>query len=201
MTSSASGEAAPAIKDFALRHRLRRSVTAKRLNCASLILLNIEDRGQPRHLEQVMHSLIQVCELQFPRLVANRCVSLNQLPDSAVDVLNLGQIQDYSLVSFIRQITNNIAENDISFAQRDSSADLKNGHIAYLPDSCLHSDRGRSVHAEPQPVKDSARRGCKFLRLGPNYDQRAPFLENLSKESSVLRTFLIRGRLGSLGVV
>ena len=75
-------EAAPAIKDFALRHRLRRSVTAKRLNCASLILLNIEDRGQPRHLEQVMHSLIQVCELQFPRLVANRCVSLNQLPDS-----------------------------------------------------------------------------------------------------------------------
>src|SRR5437868_3573953 len=64
------------------RHRLRRSVTAKRLNCASLILLNIEDRGQPRHLEQVMHSLIQVCELQFPRLVANRCVSLNQLPDS-----------------------------------------------------------------------------------------------------------------------
>src|SRR5439155_1345815 len=95
-------EAAPAIKDFALRHRLRRSVTAKRLNCASLILLNIEDRGQPRHLEQ---------------------------------------------------------------------------------------------------VKDSARRGCKFLRLGPNYDQRAPFLENLSKESSVLRTFLIRGRLGSLGVV
>src|SRR5207302_10235849 len=75
-------ETAPATKDFALRQRLPRTVTAKRLNCASLILLNIEDRGQPRHLEQVMHSLIQVCELQFPRLVANRCVSLNQFPDS-----------------------------------------------------------------------------------------------------------------------
>src|SRR5438046_3696067 len=166
MTSSASGEAAPAIKDFALRHRLRRSVTAKRLNCASLILLDIEDRGQPRHLEQVMHSLIQVCELQFSTLVTNRCVSLNQLPDSrAVDVLNLSQIQDYSLVSFVRQITNNIAENDISFAQRDSSADLKNGHIAYLPASCLHSDRGLSVLSEPLPVKASARAGCTLLRL------------------------------------
>src|SRR5438094_10031172 len=195
-------EAAPAIKDFALRHRLRRSVTAKRLNCASLILLNIEDRGQPRHLEQVMHSLIQVCELQFSTLVTNRCVSLNQLPDSrAVDVLNLSQIQNYFLVSFVRQITNNIAENDISFAQRDSSADIKDGRIAQLPDGCLHFDRRFALHTETQLIEYGACRSCNFVRLCPNHDQPTPLFKNLPEENDVLRTFLIRGWLGSLGVV
>src|SRR3989442_9739873 len=41
-----------AVKNFALRHRLRRALAAKRLDCTTFVFLNSENRGQPRHIDR-----------------------------------------------------------------------------------------------------------------------------------------------------
>src|SRR5208337_1035101 len=131
---------------------------------ARLILLNIENGGQPCQLEQIMYSLIQIGEFQLSALVPNRGVSLDQFPDSrTVYVLNLAQVQHDRFLAFFRQVSNNLAENDISLAQRNSPTDVQDGYSAHLPGGGLHLDRGLSFHSDSQPVKDGARRTRKFL--------------------------------------
>jgi hypothetical protein len=147
---------------YALSHSLRRA--AKGLDRACLILLNIENCGQPGHLEQIMYSLVQIGEFQLPTLVPNRRVRLDQFPDSrTVYVLNFAQVQHDRFSAFFRQISNNLAENDISLAQRNSSADVKDGYSAHLPSGGLHPDGGLSSHSESEPVKNRARGSRQFL--------------------------------------
>src|SRR5258708_25179308 len=93
---------------YVLSHRLRRAV--KRLDRACLILLNIENGGQPGHLEQIVHSLVQIGEFQLPTLVPNRCVFLAQFPNcTTVHVLNLSEVQHDRFLALLRQISNNLA--------------------------------------------------------------------------------------------
>src|SRR5882762_3530102 len=159
---------------YALSDRLRRA--AKRLDRACLILLNIENCGQPGHLEQIMYSLVQIGEFQMTTLVPNRRVSLDQFPDSrTVDVLNFAQVQHDRFLAFLRQISNNLTENDISLSQRNSSSNVNDCYSAHLPGSGLHFDGGRSCHSNPQLVKNRARGSRKFLRFCPNHDQGTPF--------------------------
>src|SRR6266403_2581348 len=161
-TGSPRFEITRTMTTYALSHRLRGA--AKGLDRASLILLNIENGGQPGHLEQFMYSLVQVGELQLPTLVPNRRVSLDQFPDSrTVYVLNFAQVQHDRFPALFRQISNNLAENDISLSQRNSSADVNDGYSAHLPGGGLHLDWGLSSHSESQPVKNRARGSRKFL--------------------------------------
>ena len=55
---------------------LRRGWTGKRLDGAGLVLFDIEDCRQPCHLQQIMHPLAQIHELEFAPLVANGGMSL-----------------------------------------------------------------------------------------------------------------------------
>src|SRR6266403_4795054 len=134
-----------------LSHRL---CSAKGLDCASLVLLDVENGGQPGHLEQIMHSFVQIGEFQMPTLVPNRCVSLDQFPDSGtIYVLNFSQVQHDRFLALFRQISNNLTENDISLSQRNPSGDVNDGYSARLPGSGSHLDGGRACHSDPQPVE------------------------------------------------
>src|ERR1035437_10389858 len=105
-----------------------------------------------------MFSLVQIGVFPLPTLVPNRGVNLDQLSDTrTVDVLNFAQVQHDRLGAFFRQISNNLAENDISLAQRNSSADVKNRYSAHLPGGGLHLDGAPSFHSDSQPVKNGAR--------------------------------------------
>ena len=111
-----------------------------------------------------MYSLVQIGEFQLPTLVPNRRVSLDQFPDSrTVYVLNFAQVQHDRFLTLFRQISNNLAENDIPLSQRNSSADVNDGYSAHLPGGGLHLDWGRSCHSNPQPVKNRTRGSRKFL--------------------------------------
>src|SRR5208337_1180043 len=149
-----------------------------------------------------MHPLVQIGEFQLPALVPNRGVSLDQFSDSrAVYVLNFAQVQHDRFLAFVRQISNNFAENDISFADRNSSADVNHGDSARLPDGGLHLDGAPSFHADSPPVQDGARRTRKCLRVGPNHNQRTSFFENFPEECDVLRRLISRCRLRRVRVV
>jgi hypothetical protein len=55
----------------------------KGLNCARLVLLNVEDPVQTCHLENVHQSFMEVHELQLTALFANSCMDSDQLADAA----------------------------------------------------------------------------------------------------------------------
>ena len=63
-------------RDSILCDGLRSGWAGKRLDCAGLVLFDIEDCRQPCHLQQVMHPLAQIHELEFATLVANGGMSL-----------------------------------------------------------------------------------------------------------------------------
>src|SRR6266403_2355275 len=193
-TGSPRFEITRTMTTYALSHRLRRG--AKGVDRACLILLNIENCGQSGHLEQIMYSLVKIGEFQVPTLVTNRRVSLDQFPDSrTVDVLNFAQVQHDRFPAFFRQISNNLAENDISLSQRNSSSDVNDCYSAHLPGSGLHFDGGRPCHSNPQLVKNRARGSRKFLRFCPNHDQGTPLFENFAEERDVFRALFSRCRL------
>jgi len=117
--------------------------------------MNIENGGQMGHLKQIMYPLVQIDEFQPAALVSNRGVSLDQFPDPrTVHVQNFAQVQDDRFSSFFRQISNNLAQNNIPLSHRNSSADVNDGYLAHLPDGSLHLDRGTPLHSNSAPIKN-----------------------------------------------
>src|SRR5580698_415623 len=141
-----------------------------------------------------MHSLVQIRQFQLSSLVPNRGMSLDQFADSrTVDVVNFAQVQDDCLAALLRQVSNNLAEHDIAFAQGDSAAYVEHGYVPHLPGGGLHFDRSLSAHSKSAPIKNFTRRSRKGLGFCPYHNQRTPLLEHFPEESHVLRSSVGRG--------
>src|SRR5208283_5790645 len=106
---------------------------------ALLILVNIENGGQPRQVKQIMYALAQIGEFHLPTLVPKGRVGLHQFSHSrTVHVMNSVQVQDDCFLALPSKIQNNLAENDVAFAHCNSSGDVNNSYSTHLPDGSLH---------------------------------------------------------------
>src|SRR5437762_12486623 len=86
-----------------------------------------------------MDFLGKVQQLEFATLVAHGGEGAHQFTDAAaIDVSDVAQVQQHFLVAFGKQISNGVTQNDATFAERDSTAQVYHRDAIYLPGTCFH---------------------------------------------------------------
>ena len=99
------------------------------LNRRSFVVFHVEDGIKLRNLQQIMHLLRQVEQFELATLIADRRKGAHQLSDAgAVDISNVTEIQQNLLFAFAKQLADLVAQHDAAFPERDTSAEIHDGH-------------------------------------------------------------------------
>src|SRR5260370_7896153 len=94
----------------------------------------------------MMDFLGELEQLQLAALVADSGECAHQFANPrAVNVGNVSQVQQDSLVPVGDQIAHRIPQHNAAFAERNSSAQVYDGHAVYLPRTGLHGHFASSV--------------------------------------------------------
>jgi len=117
--------------------RLVRSVESGELletaDCGALIGLNVEDRKQPRDLDQIVYALGQVDQLQFAARIANGRVGANKFADArAIDVIHIGEIEQNLSSAAIDELANHLAQCGAAFTERDFPTEVDDGDFTAI---------------------------------------------------------------------
>src|ERR1022692_2021459 len=110
------------------------------LNRRGFVVLYVEDGVEFGDLEQVVHLLGEVKQLEFAALVLGGGEGADQFADAgAIDVVDFGKIQDDLLVAFGKQIAYGVAQGNAALAQSDPSTAIHNGDSVHLPAAKFHA--------------------------------------------------------------
>src|SRR4051812_47444905 len=91
----------------------------------SFVVFHVEDGVELGDLQQVVHFLRQVKQLQFAALIADGGERAHQLADArAVDVRDFAQVEQDLLIALRDQIADRIAQHHAAFAERDPPAQV-----------------------------------------------------------------------------
>src|SRR5579885_3162449 len=102
---------------------------AERFDRGSFVIFHVEDGIKLRNLQQIMDLLREVEQLKLPTLIADRRKCAHQLSDAgAVDISDITQVQQDLLLALAQQLTDLVAQHDAAFAERDTSAEVHDGH-------------------------------------------------------------------------
>jgi len=106
---------------------------AKTSHSGRFVRLNIENREKPRDLDDVVHALGQIDELQFALRAADGGICAHQFANAgAVDVIHVGQVeQDFPLTD-THEIADHLAKHSAAFAQCDPAAEINDGDITHV---------------------------------------------------------------------
>src|SRR5581483_2892169 len=124
----------------------------KRLHRRCFIILHIKNGVQLRDLQQIVHLLRQVEQLQLATLVLNSRECTDQLANSrAVDIVHIAEVQQNLLVSFCEQVFDCVAEHNAAFTERNAPIAIDNVHSINLAgaDSQIHWDASLPPPASP----------------------------------------------------
>src|ERR1700734_4010776 len=111
----------PALTEFFSGQSARYRNLLERLDRRCLIFLHIKDGIQLGDLQQVMHFLGEVEQLQFAALILRSSKSADQLADAgAVNVVDLAEVQDNLLVAFGEEVAHGVAHHYTAFAESDT---------------------------------------------------------------------------------
>jgi len=104
------------------------------------VVLHVKDGVELGDLEQIVHLLGEVEEFEFAALILGGGEGADQFADAgAVDVVDLGQVQDDFLIAFGKQFAHGVAQSDAAFAQGDASAAVNNRDAVDLPSAKFHA--------------------------------------------------------------
>src|SRR5208283_2512158 len=99
-------------------------------------------RVKLRNLQQVLHSLGEVEQLQLAAPVGHRGEGRHQLPDSrAVDVRYLSQVEQDLLLALTHHFAQAVAQCAGTLTQGDPPRHIHHAHVADLPNIQLYAHR------------------------------------------------------------
>ena len=103
------------------------------MNRDVFVRLHIEDGEQTRDLQDVVHALGKVQQLQLSVCVFNRSVSADQLADpGAVDIVHVVQADNNLLLAAVDQAADRFPQQSAAFTQGNLAAEIKDCNVAYL---------------------------------------------------------------------
>ena len=95
------------------------------------VVADIEDGVELGDVENVVDFLGEVEELEFAAGVAHGGEAADELPDAgAVDVVDVGEVEDDFLFAFGDEIADGVAEVADFFAEDDASVDVEDGNVS-----------------------------------------------------------------------
>src|SRR6202453_3473631 len=109
-------------------------------DCACLVVLDVEDSVEFRDLQQIVHLLGQVQQLQLAAAVLHCREGADQFADAgAVDIADVAQVQQ-NLVRTLRQyITYSITNRYATFAESNTAAEIQYGNAVHLASLYFHA--------------------------------------------------------------
>src|SRR6185437_9078629 len=149
--------------------RLTLWLLLERPHRGGLIIPYVEHGIEFGDLEQIMHLLGEVEQLQLSALIANGGESADQFTDpGAVNISNVAQVQQDLLFSPAYQISDGIPEHYAAFSQGDASHHVHHRDAIHLPTACLHGHCNSSSFAALRPrclINVISVPGCVFLNF------------------------------------
>src|SRR6266849_2594736 len=125
---------------------------AERLYGPCFVVLDIEDSVELRDLQQIVHFLGEVEQLQFAALVFGSGEGADKFADArAVDIVPFAAVQRNLLLSFGQQVADRIAQNHAAFAEGDPAAEVDYGDAIHLTSTGLHAHWGASLESAGLP--------------------------------------------------
>src|SRR5581483_7600712 len=116
------------------------------------VVLHVEDGVQLGDLQQVVHFLGEVEQLEFAALVADAGESADQFADAgAVDVINVSEVEQDLLVALGDQVADGVAQDHAAFAEGDTSAQIYDCDSIYLSRAGLHTHWEASLRSAAAP--------------------------------------------------
>src|ERR1017187_6343663 len=107
---------------------------------AGFVFVNVEDGIQLGDLQQVLHPLVQVEQLQLPAAVGHGGKARYQLADPrAVDIGNVPEVEQDLFLVLPHHVSQGFAKRTGPFAESDSTGHVHHGDVAHLPSSQLNA--------------------------------------------------------------
>src|SRR6185295_1958913 len=111
-------------------------------NCGGFVFKNLKNGVELGDLEQVLHALVQVEQLQLPTLVSYCRKSGHEFSNAgAIDVGHVGQIEENLFLPLAHLLAQCFAENAGPFPQSNSSHSIHHAYITHLA-SCQFYTHG-----------------------------------------------------------
>jgi hypothetical protein len=103
-----------------------RNNLAESVNRGVFVRLHVEDGEKTRDLQNVVHALGKMKQLQFAARIFHRGVSADQLADpGAIDVVHIVQADDDLLLAAVDQAADRFPQQSAAFAQGNLAAEIK----------------------------------------------------------------------------
>jgi hypothetical protein len=151
----------PTAPQFPFRNR-RMDKLLKCVQRRGLVVMHIENRVEPRYLKKVANVLVQVHQLQFAALVAQRGVVHHQLADArAVDMDYAVEVEQNLVVAVAQKLLHNVPQLASAFAQPQLAADVNDRDSIYHACTCLN----RHVHSPKLRQDRRQRLSCRTRSL------------------------------------
>src|SRR4029077_12496763 len=121
---------------------------AEGLDGRGFVVLDVKDGIELGDLQQIVHFLGQLQQLQLSAFAADRGESADQFADAgAVNVGHVAQIEQDLFLAFADQVADGVAQYHAAFSQSDAAAHIHNSHAVHLPIGCFHAHYASSYLA------------------------------------------------------
>src|SRR6267154_150099 len=96
---------------------------------ADLVRIDFEDGEELGQLQEIVHFFCQMQQLQISAAIFDAGIRTDQFADpGAVDVVDVREVQQDERTLLFQQLANGLSQQRAAFAQRNSPADIDDGH-------------------------------------------------------------------------
>src|SRR6202521_6020705 len=139
---------------------------------ATLVGVDLEDGEQFGQLQEIVHFLCQVQELQGSASIFHSHIGADKFADArAVDVIDVGQIQKDERALLFQQLADGHSQKGAAFAQRNPAADIDDS------DSGSFTTRGSQCHLDWAQASCFGAAPWPLLPLVPGFPDKGNFLD------------------------
>src|ERR1039457_5604458 len=112
----------------------------ERLDSVGFVFLHVEHRVQLGDLQQVVHLLGEMQQLEFATLALHGGKRADQFANArTVDIADVAQVQQDMLGTLAENVLDGVAQYHAAFAQSNSPAQVNDGYAIHLPGACFHA--------------------------------------------------------------
>jgi hypothetical protein len=100
-------------------------------DCCVFIGEDIENSEELRDLQEIVHFLRQLQQLQVALPAFHGCVAADELADSrTVNVIHVGEIQQNHRAPIVQQSANRLSQESAALAQNDAATQIHNSNVS-----------------------------------------------------------------------